>query len=233
MSDRGFLARRGVLELAMSIEACMLSWLEGGCLSTPSTPPVSAPGATPDNTGRADDDFPSKTTDCFLPWRYENSHLSVDSLIPQALSFSSRDRWGTESNALRRSKKMAQISLPWSIEWSHLCVTSSNAETVDQNPHCCRASGMADSMCFRICLYKCLSNTLLKRGCYAHGRGDNRGYLRGVPRARPLTRSLRERLQKKAQTTAAAITALKRTTMHFYLACAMPFGRATTKWFTT
>ena len=39
MSDRGFLARRGVLELAMSIEACMLSWLEGGgCLSTPSTP---------------------------------------------------------------------------------------------------------------------------------------------------------------------------------------------------
>ena len=40
MSDRGFLARRGVLELAMSIEACMLSWLEGGCLSTPSTPPL-------------------------------------------------------------------------------------------------------------------------------------------------------------------------------------------------
>ena len=38
-----FLTRRGVLELAMSIEACMLSWLEGGCLSTPSTPPVSAP----------------------------------------------------------------------------------------------------------------------------------------------------------------------------------------------
>ena len=38
MSDRGFLARRGVLELAMSIEACMLSWLEGGCLSTQSTP---------------------------------------------------------------------------------------------------------------------------------------------------------------------------------------------------
>ena len=41
-----FLARRGgVLELAMSIEACILSWLEGGCLSTPSTPPVSAPGS--------------------------------------------------------------------------------------------------------------------------------------------------------------------------------------------
>ena len=39
ISDRGFLARRGVLELAMSIEACMLSWLEGGCLSTQSTPP--------------------------------------------------------------------------------------------------------------------------------------------------------------------------------------------------
>ena len=38
-----FLTRRGVLELATSIEACMLSWLEGGCLSTPSTPPVSAP----------------------------------------------------------------------------------------------------------------------------------------------------------------------------------------------
>ena len=38
-----FLARRGVLELAMSIEVCMLSWLKGGCLSTPSTPPVSAP----------------------------------------------------------------------------------------------------------------------------------------------------------------------------------------------
>ena len=37
-SDQGFLARRGVLELAMSIEACMLSWLEGGCLSTQSTP---------------------------------------------------------------------------------------------------------------------------------------------------------------------------------------------------
>ena len=29
----------------MSIEACMLSWLEGGCLSTPSTPPVSAPAS--------------------------------------------------------------------------------------------------------------------------------------------------------------------------------------------
>ena len=29
MSDRGFLARRGVLELAMSIEACLLSLLEG------------------------------------------------------------------------------------------------------------------------------------------------------------------------------------------------------------
>ena len=43
MSDLGFLARRGVLELAMSIEACMLSWLEGGCLSTQSTPPGSAP----------------------------------------------------------------------------------------------------------------------------------------------------------------------------------------------
>ena len=30
----------GVLELAMSIEACMLSWLEGGCLSTQTTPPA-------------------------------------------------------------------------------------------------------------------------------------------------------------------------------------------------
>ena len=35
MSDQGFMARRGLLELAMSIEACMLSWLEVGCLSTP------------------------------------------------------------------------------------------------------------------------------------------------------------------------------------------------------
>ena len=32
MSDQGFLTRRGVLELGMSIEACMtlLSWLGGG-----------------------------------------------------------------------------------------------------------------------------------------------------------------------------------------------------------
>ena len=38
-----FLARRGVLELAMSIEAYMLSWLEGGVLEHPKHPPVSAP----------------------------------------------------------------------------------------------------------------------------------------------------------------------------------------------
>ena len=43
MSDRGFLARRGVLELGMSIEACMLSWLEGGVLKHPKHPPGSAP----------------------------------------------------------------------------------------------------------------------------------------------------------------------------------------------
>ena len=40
-----FLARRGVLELAMSIEVCMLSWLKGGgVLEHPKHPPVSAPG---------------------------------------------------------------------------------------------------------------------------------------------------------------------------------------------
>ena len=42
-----FLTRRGVLELAMSIEACVLSWLEGGVLEHPKQPPVSTPDIDP------------------------------------------------------------------------------------------------------------------------------------------------------------------------------------------
>ena len=38
MSDGGFLARRGVLELVMSIEALYVVLAGGGCLSTQSTP---------------------------------------------------------------------------------------------------------------------------------------------------------------------------------------------------
>ena len=44
MSDQGFFARRGVLELAMSIEACMpvclyVVFAEGGVLEHPNHPP--------------------------------------------------------------------------------------------------------------------------------------------------------------------------------------------------
>ena len=35
--------RRGVLELVTSIEACMLSWLEGGVLEHPKHPPCIRP----------------------------------------------------------------------------------------------------------------------------------------------------------------------------------------------
>ena len=43
MSDRDFLARRGVLELAMYIEAFMLSWLEGGAWAPKAPPPPYPP----------------------------------------------------------------------------------------------------------------------------------------------------------------------------------------------
>ena len=39
----------------MSIEASMLSWLEGGCLSTPSTPLVSAPARVINPSAEVDD----------------------------------------------------------------------------------------------------------------------------------------------------------------------------------
>ena len=69
--------------------------------------------------------------DCTLPQKYENSQFRICSSIPQALSFSSSDQWGTKSKALRKSKKIAQIYLPLSIDCSHLCVASNSAEIVD------------------------------------------------------------------------------------------------------
>ena len=98
--------------------------------------PRTDPCGTPDSTCLDGDSLPFRTTNCSLSYRYENSHLRMCLLIPDVSNFCNSDRWGTESNALRKSKNIAHTSLPVSNDW---WVASRSAETVDlpeRNPHC-------------------------------------------------------------------------------------------------
>ena len=70
---------------------------------------MTVPWGTPDVTGLASDDIPSKTTVCSRSVRKDDIHPRVVPVTPIASSFFSRCLCATLSNAFEKSNKMASV----------------------------------------------------------------------------------------------------------------------------
>ena len=88
--------------------------------------PRTVPCGTPEITSSQEDWQPSTTTRCFLFQIKEEIQRLVVPVIPYDLSFSNNFWWGTESNALLKSKTSTSVRWPESRDAHQSLIESTN-----------------------------------------------------------------------------------------------------------